>query len=61
MPTTEQQTCTCPVCDASLDLPAGTEVNELVPCSDCGAELELTSLEPLKLEEAPEIEEDWGE
>ncbi len=61
MTTTQEQTSTCPVCDASISLPKGTEVNELVPCSDCGSELELVSLEPLKLEEAPEIEEDWGE
>ena len=28
---------------------------------DCGTELEVTSLAPLTVEEAPEVEEDWGE
>ena len=35
--------------------------NEIVPCAECGAELEITGLEPLALELAPEVEEDWGE
>ncbi len=34
---------------------------EIIDCSDCGAELEVTSLAPLTLQLAPEIEEDWGE
>ncbi len=61
MNTTETLTATCPVCDAELQLPTDVEANELVPCSDCGSELEVTGLAPLLLEQAPEIEEDWGE
>jgi alpha-aminoadipate carrier protein LysW len=34
---------------------------EVVRCTDCSAELEVTSREPLMLEVAPEVEEDWGE
>ncbi len=34
---------------------------EIIDCSDCGAELEVTALAPLTLQLAPEIEEDWGE
>lgn len=30
-------------------------------CPDCGSELEVVSLKPLQLAEAPEAEEDWGE
>ena len=30
-------------------------------CPGCGAELEITSLEPLTLALAPQEEEDWGE
>ena len=30
-------------------------------CFDCGKEYEITSLNPIKFESAPEIEEDWGE
>jgi alpha-aminoadipate carrier protein LysW len=35
--------------------------NELIACPDCGAELEIISLDPIILELAPEVEEDWGE
>lgn len=35
--------------------------NEILPCEECGAELEVMSLEPFKVELAPEVEEDWGE
>lgn len=52
---------TCPVCDGELEVQADWLVGELVQCADCGSELEVKSLEPLALEEAPEAEEDWGE
>lgn len=51
----------CPVCDAAVNLPADLLLGEIVPCDDCGAELEVTSLDPLALGEAPEVQEDWGE
>ena len=35
--------------------------NEITQCPGCGAELEITSLEPLTLALAPQEEEDWGE
>jgi alpha-aminoadipate carrier protein LysW len=35
--------------------------NELIACAECGAELEIISLDPVQLELAPEVEEDWGE
>lgn len=57
MPTTA----TCPECDASVLVPAGAMLNELLACPDCGSELELISLTPPTLELAPETEEDWGE
>lgn len=50
----------CPECARELvldDVIAG----ELLPCPDCGAELEILSLDPLQIELAPELEEDWGE
>jgi alpha-aminoadipate/glutamate carrier protein LysW len=51
----------CPVCDAEVELGDDTVEGELVECPDCGSELEVTSLKPLALAEAPEAEEDWGE
>ena len=54
-------TSTCPECDADIVLPADAMENELIACLDCGAELEIISLDPLELDLAPEVEEDWGE
>jgi alpha-aminoadipate/glutamate carrier protein LysW len=50
----------CPECDAEIDL-SGMVLNEIVVCSDCGADLEVISLDPPTLEVAPMEEEDWGE
>jgi alpha-aminoadipate carrier protein LysW len=30
-------------------------------CADCGTDLEILSLNPLTIDLAPEVEEDWGE
>lgn len=54
-------TINCPVCDGEVELPADTLVGEIIACPDCGTELEVLSLDPLRVEEAPEVEEDWGE
>ncbi len=51
----------CPLCESDVLIPADGMVGEVVPCDDCGAELEVTALEPVKLTEAPEVAEDWGE
>lgn len=51
---------TCPECDANLLL-VNPMQGEIVPCSDCGVDLEVISINPLHLELAPEVEEDWGE
>jgi len=52
---------TCPECGAGVDLPRNVETGEIIVCPDCGAELEVRGLDPLVLELAPEVEEDWGE
>lgn len=51
----------CPVCSATFELAAGTVVGELLECPECGTELEVVSLDPPTLGEAPQEEEDWGE
>ena len=51
----------CLECAAGLDLAADVEVAEIVVCPDCGTELEVMGLDPITLELAPEVEEDWGE
>ena len=51
----------CPECDAAVAIPDDAMENELVSCPECGTELEIMNLEPVELELAPEVEEDWGE
>ncbi len=51
----------CPVCDADVKVTDDAMVGELLTCGDCGVELEVVSLEPPTVEEAPEVQEDWGE
>jgi alpha-aminoadipate/glutamate carrier protein LysW len=51
----------CTECGAVLDVPADVMQGEILPCADCGAELEVISVEPLELEPAPLEMEDWGE
>ena len=51
----------CPVCEADVEVAEGTVVGELMECSDCGTELEVTKIDPIEIAEAPEVEEDWGE
>jgi alpha-aminoadipate carrier protein LysW len=52
---------TCPECDTPITLDEQTVVGEVVPCPDCGADLEVTALQPPTLALAPPEEEDWGE
>lgn len=52
---------TCPECQGEVSFPRRPLNGEVVVCASCGAELEVRSTQPLRLELAPEIEEDWGE
>lgn len=52
---------TCPECGADVDAPDDVEIGEIVDCSTCGTELEVTGVDPVAVEPAPELEEDWGE
>ena len=49
----------CPVCGAEVSLPADAEEGEIITCTDCGSELEVTGVD--SVQEAPQEEEDWGE
>jgi alpha-aminoadipate carrier protein LysW len=51
----------CPECGAAVGLPATVEIGEIVDCGGCGSELEVVDDDPVTLEAAPELEEDWGE
>ena len=50
----------CPECAGELTLDQ-VELGESLVCDDCGAELEVRSLEPLSITIAPQEAEDWGE
>lgn len=54
-------TVSCPECAAAQKLAEGTEIGEIIVCSDCGIDLEVTALEPATVQLAPREEEDWGE
>ena len=54
-------TVVCPECEAEIVLDSEVEESEIIVCPDCGVELEVVSVDPLKVEVAPEVEEDWGE
>lgn len=50
----------CPVCCLKI-MTTDAELNELVPCPDCGSDLEVITLDPISFDIAPEEMEDWGE
>lgn len=52
---------TCPECDGKVELQEPVRLSEIAECPECSMELEVTAVDPVKLELAPEIEEDWGE
>ena len=51
---------TSPECAAEFAL-SGVEQGEIVPCPECGVELEVLNANPVQLGLAPEEGEDWGE
>lgn len=53
----------CPICDGQINLPKDVEETEIISCSECQNRVVVASLADSKvvLEEAPSIEEDWGE
>ena len=57
----EESMTACPVCEADVPMEDDVVMGELIECPECGSELEVVSLDPVGLDEAPEEEEDWGE
>lgn len=50
-----------PITGEEIEIPDDVEVGEIIDSPITGAELEVISVDPVTLEEAPELEEDWGE
>ena len=53
------QTTQCPICSSDVTIEEGSAAKDLVGCLNCGAELEIASLQPLRLE--PLLDEEAGE
>ena len=58
-----KQNPTCNVCGASITLPENVEVSEIITCNDCHSRLVVEKIEAnnVTLNEAPQVEEDWGQ
>jgi alpha-aminoadipate carrier protein LysW len=54
-------TVACVVCEGIVKLPENCGLGEILVCGDCGTELEVVGLDPIRAEEAPQVQEDWGE
>ena len=57
----QPMTATCPECEGTVRFDRTPLRSQVARCADCGTELEVTGLDPIRLERAPEVEEDWGE
>ena len=52
----------CIECSADLEVvESKLTVGEIVICPDCGVEIEVVKLAPLKLAKAPDEDDDFGE
>lgn len=53
----------CLVCDSPITAEENVELGEIVGCTSCGQEHEVTLVADAELivQLAPELEEDWGE
>jgi alpha-aminoadipate carrier protein LysW len=55
------QSVRCIVCDGEVKAADDVMGGEILSCPDCGVELEVTAVGPLTVEDAPEVQADWGE
>lgn len=53
----------CLVCDSAFDVQDDWEKGEIIECAACGQEHEVVERidADVRVELAPEVEEDWGE
>lgn len=54
-------TVTCVACEGEVALSNDVETAEIVDCAACGTELEVVGVDPVEVDEAPDLDEDWGE
>ena len=54
----------CPESDAALKIPKDADIGEIISCSDCGSEFEISKNnngKDIELKQAENVGEDWGE
>ncbi|MHB0877173.1 MAG: lysine biosynthesis protein LysW [Anaerolineae bacterium] len=51
----------CPECGCVIGVDEDVVAGEIIECPDCAVELEVTCIDPMAVEVAPEEDEDWGE
>lgn len=51
----------CTECGSDVSLPDDVETGEILDCGTCGAELEVLETDPVTLDVAPQLQQDWGE
>ncbi len=51
----------CPECAGEVPFDRPPLAGQVIPCPGCAAELEVVGLNPIRVDLAPEVEEDWGE
>jgi alpha-aminoadipate carrier protein LysW len=54
---------TCLVCETPFEVGQDWETGEIIECTACGQEHEVAEMSArgVRVELAPEVEEDWGE
>jgi len=56
-----KQTILCPDCQGEIIIADDAAKGEVVSCADCSGDFEITNVQPLAIEHAPEVQEDWGQ
>ena len=53
----------CPICAESITIADNTESSEIIQCPGCNNRIVVKNIKDnqVTLEEAPKIEEDWGQ
>lgn len=51
----------CLECHADITLDQDIQAGEVVACPECSTDFEIIEANPVKIEKAPEAQEDWGQ
>ncbi len=51
----------CLECHGEITVADDTQAGEVITCPECSTDLEVLSVNPIKLAPAPVAQEDWGQ